>query len=84
MVYSTCTYSVAENEEIIDWALTKFPCLRVVNSDIKLGKPGYRVGRLTEEDCGAMQRFGCPTDSGLRDENSDAIGFFMCCLERNK
>ncbi|KAI9558457.1 hypothetical protein GHT06_015244 [Daphnia sinensis] len=81
LVYSTCTYNVSENEEIIDWALGKFPILRVVSPDIKLGNPGYRVGRLTEEDCIAMQRFGCPASCGSGNENSDSIGFFICCLE---
>ncbi len=82
MVYSTCTYNIAENEEIIDWALGLFPSLRVTNFNIQIGKPGYRIGRLTEEDCIAMQRFGSPNESGSMDENSDTIGFFICCLEK--
>ena len=80
MVYSTCTYNTAENEEIIDWALYTFPCIRVADSDVNLGKPGYRIGQLTEEHCAAMQRFGCPHPSS--NENSDTIGFFICCLEK--
>jgi 16S rRNA C967 or C1407 C5-methylase (RsmB/RsmF family) len=83
MVYSTCTYNIAENEEIIDWALGLFPFLRITSSSIRLGKPGYRIGRLTEEDCNAMQRFGsCPHENSSMDENSDTIGFFICCLEK--
>ncbi|XP_046459272.1 tRNA (cytosine(72)-C(5))-methyltransferase NSUN6-like isoform X1 [Daphnia pulex] len=82
MVYSTCTYNIAENEEIIDWALGLFPSLRVTNFNIQIGKPGYRIGRLTEEDCIAMQRFGSPNESVSMDENSDTIGFFICCLEK--
>ena len=55
IVYSTCTYNTGENEEIIDWALSTFPSIRVVDADLKLGKPGYRIGQLTKEDCNAMQ-----------------------------
>lgn len=77
MVYSTCTYNLAENEEIICWALEKFPCLRVVSSGIPVGRPGYRVGDLNEESM-LMQRFGSPC---YRDE-LDTIGFFICCLEK--
>lgn len=78
MVYSTCTYNVAENEDIIDWALGMFPDLHVVSSDIQLGKPGYRVGQLKDEHCRAMQRFGSPCHK----DTCDTIGFFMCCLEK--
>ncbi len=80
MVYSTCTYNTAENEGIIDWALSTFTSIRIVDPNIKLGKPGYRIGRLTEDQCTAMQRFGCPRLS--ENENSDTIGFFICCLEK--
>ena len=79
MVYSTCTYNVAENEEIIDWGLAKFPCLRVVSSGISVGRPGYTVGRLNKDECELMQRFGSPCD---RDGGLDTIGFFICCLEK--
>lgn len=79
MVYSTCTYNVAENEEMIDWALGAFPDLHVVSSDIQLGKPGYRVGQLKDEHCKAMQRFGSPCHNN---DTCDTIGFFMCCLEK--
>lgn len=78
MVYSTCTYNVAENEEIIDWALKVFPCLRTVSFNVQLGRQGYRVGNLKDEDCKAMQRFGSPCGKDI----SDTIGFFMCCLEK--
>lgn len=81
MVYSTCTYNVAENEGIVEWALKSFPCLRIVCPGIKLGKPGYKVGQLTEEQCSAMKRFGSPS-ACINDENMDTIGFFLCCFEK--
>jgi NOL1/NOP2/sun family putative RNA methylase len=29
LIYSTCTYSVEENEQIIDWVLKKFPYMKI-------------------------------------------------------
>lgn len=29
LVYSTCTITLAENEEQVAWALTAFPCLQL-------------------------------------------------------
>ena len=36
LVYSTCTFSPEENEEVVDWALNKFKDLRPVQGDIPL------------------------------------------------
>jgi len=79
MVYSTCTYNVAENEEIVSWALKKFPCLELLTSDLKLGQPGYHIDGLTLEHCNAMQRFG---PSRQNHGHSDSIGFFLCSFEK--
>jgi NOL1/NOP2/sun family putative RNA methylase len=34
LVYSTCTYSVEENEQVINWALEKFPQMEVENINL--------------------------------------------------
>jgi methyltransferase NSUN6 len=31
LVYSTCTITVEENESIVAWALSRYPCLRLVD-----------------------------------------------------
>lgn len=81
LVYSTCTYNVAENEEIVSWALRKFPYLELVPiwNMAKLGMPGYQTDGLTAEDCSAMLRFG---PSPPNERNCDSIGFFVCCFQK--
>lgn len=81
LVYSTCTYNVAENEGIVSWALRRFPYLELVPTwnFTKLGQPGYQIDGLTPDDCYAMRRFG---PSRPNDENCDSIGFFLCCFQK--
>uniref|UniRef100_A0A5S6QIY0 SAM-dependent MTase RsmB/NOP-type domain-containing protein n=1 Tax=Trichuris muris TaxID=70415 RepID=A0A5S6QIY0_TRIMR len=38
LVYSTCTLNLAENEDLINWALTEYPSLSLVNQDPLIGK----------------------------------------------
>jgi NOL1/NOP2/sun family putative RNA methylase len=35
LIYSTCTYSVEENEQVIDWVLKKFPEMSIEYLDLK-------------------------------------------------
>jgi len=83
LVYSTCTYNVAENEEIVSWALQKFPCLELVPTwnSANLGQPGHQIDGLTSSDCYAMRRFG---PSQTNDGNCDSIGFFLCCFQKKR
>jgi len=43
LLYSTCTYSIEENEQVIDWALKKFGNLNVqkISVDLKNSMPGF-------------------------------------------
>lgn len=36
MLYSTCTYSVEENEAVVDWLVTKVPDLAIISFDISI------------------------------------------------
>lgn len=45
MVYSTCTYSIQENEEVIDYLLSQYPQMELLISTDRFGRPGYDVGK---------------------------------------
>ncbi|XP_066589799.1 tRNA (cytosine(72)-C(5))-methyltransferase NSUN6 isoform X2 [Prorops nasuta] len=82
LVYSTCTVTIAENEEIVSWALQKYPnlCLKHVRHKMELmglkdyGAPGYVIDHLTEDQCENLCRFG---------PQNDVIGFFISCFVKN-
>ncbi|MFS8131296.1 MAG: RsmB/NOP family class I SAM-dependent RNA methyltransferase [Candidatus Dojkabacteria bacterium] len=44
LVYSTCTYSVDENEQVVDWALKRWPNVKLV--DIELPITNVEKGRV--------------------------------------
>lgn len=74
LVYSTCTFNVNENEEMVAWALANFPDLRLVPSQVTLGRPGRPVDGLRPEDLNLMQRFDMDYSG---DCDQDTIGFFI-------
>jgi len=78
MIYSTCSYNVKENEEIVRWGLEHFPEIEVVKIDIQVGEPGFQIEGISLLQSLAMQRFGLP----MTEKSSDSIGFFLCCFEK--
>lgn len=80
-VYSTCTYNIQENEEIVRWGLQNFPEIEVKKVEIQIGETGFKIDGLNDQQIQAMQRFGEPPMTGKFNEN-DSIGFFMCCFEK--
>lgn len=73
LVYSTCTITLEENEEMVSWALKEFPNLILQKINPELGKPGVNSS-LSKEDCLKVSRFGHP-EASTADE--DTIGFFI-------
>jgi len=63
LVYSTCSITRGENEDMVDWACEKFQ--KEIAQD-----------RLFEGSSETFKRFGSPFDLE-GDENCDTIGFFM-------
>ncbi len=44
LVYSTCTYSMEENEEVIDHFLRTHPTMELIDCDVNIGRAGYDFG----------------------------------------
>ncbi|KAI5637097.1 hypothetical protein NE865_10147 [Phthorimaea operculella] len=79
LIYSTCTITLDENENMVAWVLEKFPSLRLIPSEPLLGGPGLPNCGLTDEQRVMVQRFG-PESDPLRpvdDIFKDSIGFFI-------
>ncbi|XP_021526312.1 tRNA (cytosine(72)-C(5))-methyltransferase NSUN6 isoform X1 [Aotus nancymaae] len=100
LVYSTCTITLAENEEQVAWALTKFPCLQLQPQKPQIGGEGMRGAGLSCEQLKQLQRFD-PSAVPLPDTdvdslretrredmlwlaNKDSIGFFIAKFVKYK
>jgi len=77
LVYSTCTFNPAENEQVISWALKNFSDLTLIEPEIKLGDPGLEDAGLNETQRFMVQRF----DPGIK-SGYDTIGFFIAKLKK--
>ncbi|XP_030045789.1 tRNA (cytosine(72)-C(5))-methyltransferase NSUN6 isoform X2 [Microcaecilia unicolor] len=93
LVYSTCTVTLAENEELVAWALATFPCLQLESQEPHIGGEGMMGAGLSTEQLQLVQRFdpssatlqsmdiNPPRYPGLEDmiqlANKDSIGFFI-------
>ncbi|XP_062066520.1 tRNA (cytosine(72)-C(5))-methyltransferase NSUN6 isoform X3 [Lepus europaeus] len=93
LVYSTCTVTLAENEEQVAWALATFPCLQLQPQEPLIGGEGMVGAGLSLEQLKQLQRFD-PSVVPLQDTdidsfknarmedmiwlaNKDCIGFFI-------
>ncbi|XP_072432026.1 tRNA (cytosine(72)-C(5))-methyltransferase NSUN6 isoform X1 [Chiloscyllium punctatum] len=57
LVYSTCTITLAENEEQVAWALDSFPCLSLQSQEPHLGEEGMMGAGLSNDQRQLLQRF---------------------------
>ncbi|XP_023828870.1 tRNA (cytosine(72)-C(5))-methyltransferase NSUN6 isoform X3 [Salvelinus sp. IW2-2015] len=57
LVYSTCTVTLAENEEQVAWALNTFPCLTLQPQEPHIGAEGMLGAGLSLEQLRLLQRF---------------------------
>ncbi|XP_042560273.1 tRNA (cytosine(72)-C(5))-methyltransferase NSUN6 [Clupea harengus] len=91
LVYSTCTVTLAENEEQVAWALRTFPSLKLQHQEPHLGEQGMLGSGLSHDQRLLLQRFhprmkeGMASDGHasmprLDEANSDTIGFFIAKL----
>ncbi|KAM9712750.1 LOW QUALITY PROTEIN: tRNA (cytosine(72)-C(5))-methyltransferase NSUN6 [Menidia menidia] len=86
LVYSTCTVTLAENEEQVSWALRTFPCLSLQPQDPHLGSEGLPGAGLPPDQLRLLQRFSpelnwdqqTPPPLPLPHRaDRDTIGFFI-------
>ncbi|XP_035269886.1 tRNA (cytosine(72)-C(5))-methyltransferase NSUN6 isoform X1 [Anguilla anguilla] len=57
LVYSTCTVTLAENEEQVAWALDTFPCLTLQPQEPHIGGQGMLGAGLSHDQLRLLQRF---------------------------
>ncbi|XP_020791395.1 tRNA (cytosine(72)-C(5))-methyltransferase NSUN6 isoform X2 [Boleophthalmus pectinirostris] len=85
LVYSTCTVTLAENEEQVAWALKTFPCLTLAHQDPHIGAEGMPGAGLSPDQLCLLQRFSpelsweqMQLNASLPHRaNTDTIGFFI-------
>uniref|UniRef100_A0A8C6UTJ8 NOP2/Sun RNA methyltransferase 6 n=1 Tax=Neogobius melanostomus TaxID=47308 RepID=A0A8C6UTJ8_9GOBI len=85
LVYSTCTVTLAENEEQVAWALKTFPYLTLQPQEPHIGAEGMPGAGLSPEQLRLLQRFSpelsweqTQANTPLPDRAStDTIGFFI-------
>ncbi|XP_008301121.1 putative methyltransferase NSUN6 [Stegastes partitus] len=91
LVYSTCTVTLAENEEQVAWALKTFPCLTLQPQEPHIGAEGMLGAGLSPEQLRLLQRFS-PELSWDQTETTtpfpcradgDTIGFFIAKFLKN-
>ncbi|CAH7292333.1 Nsun6 [Phodopus roborovskii] len=73
LVYSTCTITLAENEEQVAWALTTFPCLQLQPQEPQIGGEGMVGAGLSQGQLKQLQRFD-PSVVPLQDMDTDCLG----------
>ncbi|XP_061877588.1 tRNA (cytosine(72)-C(5))-methyltransferase NSUN6 isoform X3 [Entelurus aequoreus] len=91
LVYSTCTVTLAENEEQVAWALRTFPCLRLQPQEPHVGAEGMAGAGLAPEQLRLLQRFRPELNWQQADDgapltcraNSDTIGFFIAKFQKS-
>ncbi|CCL98433.1 uncharacterized protein FIBRA_00430 [Fibroporia radiculosa] len=59
LVYSTCSVTVDENEAVVDYALRKRPNVKLVDTGLEFGRPGYTKyrGKVFNEKVSLTRRF---------------------------
>ncbi|KAF6131828.1 NOP2/Sun RNA methyltransferase 6 [Phyllostomus discolor] len=72
LVYSTCTVTLAENEEQVAWALRTFPFLQLQAQEPQIGGEGMMGAGLSFEQLKQLQRFD-PSVVPLQDVNLDSL-----------
>ncbi|XP_038153919.1 tRNA (cytosine(72)-C(5))-methyltransferase NSUN6 isoform X3 [Cyprinodon tularosa] len=90
LVYSTCTVTLAENEEQVAWALKTFPCLTLQPQEPHIGAEGMPGAGLSPEQLSILQRFSpelswdsINTTAPLSCRaDRDTIGFFIAKFQK--
>ncbi|KAI5918982.1 NOL1/NOP2/sun family-domain-containing protein [Camillea tinctor] len=59
LVYSTCSVTVEENEQVVNYALRKRPNVKLVSTDLPMGKEGFTsyMGKKFDQSLHLTRRF---------------------------
>lgn len=81
LVYSTCTFSVEENEEVVNWLLENFENAKIIDINLVLKNLDVDyVHGLTEFN---RKEFSANLKNSIRVlPNSNFGGFFLCLIEK--
>ncbi|XP_057679995.1 tRNA (cytosine(72)-C(5))-methyltransferase NSUN6 isoform X2 [Corythoichthys intestinalis] len=90
LVYSTCTVTLAENEEQVAWALRTFPELTLLPQEPRVGGEGMPGAGLSPEQLRLLQRFRPELSWEVAADiplpyraDGDTIGFFIAKFQKN-
>jgi len=86
MVYSTCTFTLQENEQMVKWVLCNYSNMQLDEQIPYLGQPGLPGAGLTEEHLAMVQRFGSSMSASSSNSSleilEDTIGFFIAKFKK--
>ncbi|XP_023561216.1 putative methyltransferase NSUN6 [Octodon degus] len=77
LVYSTCTITLAENEEQVAWALSTFPCLQLQPQEPQIGGEGMMGAGLSLEQLRQLQRFDPSTASENKEAADESFSSYL-------
>lgn len=76
IVYSTCSVTIEENEAVVQYALSRRPNIKIVDTGLSFGVEGFRAfeGKVFEEGMAMARRF--------YPHKYNVDGFFVCKIRK--
>jgi ribosomal RNA methyltransferase Nop2 len=76
IVYSTCSVTVEENEQVVQYVLRKRPNVKIVETGLTFGSEGFKsyIGKVFDKDMQKTRRY--------YPHRQNVDGFFVCKLKK--